>query len=68
VSTDPHGGNREKGDATMPTTATKKPGKRAKHLKKGKKLEAARPLTDSALPKLYNLTGAGSHLPKVYVG
>jgi len=52
----------------MPTTATKKPGKRAKHLKKGKKLEAARPLTDSALPKLYNLTGAGSHLPKVYVG
>ena len=30
----------------MPTTATKKPGKRAKHLKKGKKLEAARKAID----------------------
>jgi hypothetical protein len=51
----------------MPTKTTKKLNKRAKHLKKGTKLEATRPLTDVASPKLYNLTAAGTHVPKVYL-
>jgi type VI protein secretion system component Hcp len=49
----------------MPTKTTKKLNKRAKHLKKGKKLEATRPLTDVASPKLYNLSSAGTHFQKV---
>ena len=52
----------------MAAKTTKKLNKRAKHLKKGKKLEATRPLTDVASPKLYNLTAAGTHYKQVYIG
>jgi type VI protein secretion system component Hcp len=45
----------------MPTKTTKKLNKRAKHLKKGKKLEATRPLTDVATPSLFSKTANGTH-------
>ncbi len=48
----------------MPTKTTKKLNKRAKHLKKGKKLEATKPLTDTASPNLFNAACAGTHYVK----
>jgi hypothetical protein len=55
VSADAHGGNLGQGEPTMPT---KKLNKRAKQLKKGKKLEATKPLTTS----LHGAINNGKHL------
>jgi len=56
VPADAHRGNLGKGEPTMPT---KKPNKRAKQLKKGKRLENTKPLK---APSLASAANNGVHI------
>jgi hypothetical protein len=45
-----------------------KKAKTTKHLMKGKKMEATKPLKAAGAPSLYNATSNGVHIPKVSLG